>query len=336
MLLNFSFLLRSTGLICLITSIYICSLFYLSSTAAQGQPAKASGPVSAKNKSVLLQKEPMEKITRVVSMAPSNTELIYSLGASDRLVGVSSVCDYPAGTKDKTKAGTFVALNEERLTILKPQLVVFVSGQEYLAAAAEKRGIKSIVLENRRLSDISGNIRLLAKIIGDDDKEGIKLKGEKLAAAFERSLTELKKLTTVEHKPKVFYCVWAAPLLTAGGGSYLNEAIDICGGKNIASATAGSYPRFNPERLVLEKPEIVIIASQTSTDQFWTKPPWTLLPAHKSGRVFALPKAEQDSLSRPTTRLVDGLYWLALKIHPELKELLAIWLRETKSRLKEF
>lgn len=255
---------------------------------------------------------PQSKV-KVVSLAPSNTELLASIGALDSLVGVSTYCDYPPAALQKPKVGTFVSANLERLTAIKPDYVLLVAGQEGLDASLRHNKFKTILLRNDNLTDIENNIKSLGKLTAHEET------AQKEAQVFAQRLTAFN--TTIgkaQSKPKVFFCVWPQPLLTVGKTSFLHQAITVCGGINIAADMTKAYPNMSLEKLVLANPDVIILPYEARNQTILTKSPWTSLRAVKEKKVYYLPDAKKDMLARPTTRVIDGLNWLAERIHPEL------------------
>lgn len=267
---------------------------------------------------------------RLVSLAPSNTELIYSLGASDMLVAVSDVCDYPPQAKQKPKAGSFVNARLETITKLHPDYVLLVNGQESLATTLRNRKFKVVILKNERLSDIGKNLLELGKITGRTERA--KLLSDKFNSAV-GSLSLM--IAKTKNRPRLFFCVWPDPLITAGADSFMHEASTICGGENIASSIPAAFPRISIERVVTGKPEILIMAHQAREQSFWKRAPWSTTPAAKNNRIYFLPDADKDPLARPGLRIVEGMYWLSGITHPELVSELSQWHRECAKSLSD-
>jgi iron complex transport system substrate-binding protein len=269
--------------------------------------------------------------TKLVSFAPSNTELLFAIGAGDKLIGVCSYCDYPDAAKKKTVVGNFIAANLERMAALKPDRVVCVSGQEALAGQLAHNNYKVSIFKNDHISDISKNLKDLAQLANSTGR------GDQAAAAFDRCVADLKATTTkTALKPSVFYCVWPQPLLTLGKASYLTEAITICGGESISKDLQAGYPHFSLEKLVLANPDIIVMPFECKDHSFLEKHPWSSLKAVKNNRVYFLPDPPHDGLARPTLRLTNGLYWLAKKVHPELSSQLDGWSARTQAALTPF
>jgi ABC-type Fe3+-hydroxamate transport system, periplasmic component len=202
--------------------------------------------------------EKASSIRKIVSLAPSNTELIYSVGGENLLEGVSTYCEYPPAVKSKQKVGSFVSVNLEKLTLLKPDLVLLVSGQEALSIQLQKRKIPTKVLRNSSLNDIAVNLEEIGQICSRRQEAKV-LKDKYLV-----SLGNLSELLADTKPARVFFCVWPGPVITVGGNSFLNDCITKCGGTNIAASLKGAYPRFGSERLVASRPEIVILPHEAN------------------------------------------------------------------------
>ncbi|CAN5732318.1 hypothetical protein BH10CYA1_BH10CYA1_50810 [soil metagenome] len=275
--------------------------------------------------------ESKQSSTRLVSFAPSNTELLYAMGAGGKLIGVCSYCDYPSSAKNKTIVGNFIAANLERLAGLKPDKIVCVSGQEALAGQLTHNGYNVSIFKNDHLSDISKNLKELAALANNPGR------GDQAAAKFDQCVAELKNLTSkAKTKPAVFYCVWPQPLLTLGKASYLTEVITVCGGDSVSKNLQAGYPHFSLEKLVLSNPDVIVMPFECKDHEFLKKHPWSALKAVKANRVFFLPDPPHDGLARPTIRLTNGLYWLTKRIHPELSTELDSWSARTQSALASF
>lgn len=254
-----------------------------------------------------------KKRLKIVSLAPSNTELLCSVGARNEITGVCAFCDYPGDLQGVDKVGTFVSANIERLARLKPDLILLVSGQEQLADKLKHHHFRTIILDNSNLSDISANLKQLGKLSGHQAD------GEKAAQSFEEKLAAMTKIIRRSSgEPRVFYCVWPHPLMTVGKKSFLDQLITTCGGINVAGELNAAYPTFSLERLVLSNPDVIILPFEARGQNFIGQAPWNKLKAVKEKRVYYLPDTKNDMLSRPTMRVLKGIQWLAEVLHPEL------------------
>jgi iron complex transport system substrate-binding protein len=257
---------------------------------------------------------------RLISLAPSNTELLCSIGAKSEIIGVCSFCDYPQDVTGINRVGTFVSANLERLCGLKPDYVLLVSGQEMLSSQLSHNHFKTVVLDNTHLENISQNLQKLGQLTGKSKEAAF------AAHNFELALSALRAIVPPDKaSPTVFYCVWPQPLMTAGRDCFLNEVITACGGINIAGDVAASYPRYSMEQLVLKNPDVIILPYEARGQSFLGKAPWTMLKAVKDKHLYFLPDQKHDMLSRPTLRVLNGMSWLASILHPERQVELAAW-----------
>lgn len=247
-------------------------------------------------------------------MAPSNTELLYALGADDKLAGVCTQCDYPSQVKSKQRVGNFVTPDLEKLATVHPDGIFLVDGQEPMEATIKKQNAFStqpVMLTNTTVPDISSNLLALGAATGHASE------ARKLADEFNQAWKNIQQITSSSgSKPKVFFCVWPEPLVTIGKSSYLNDCITVCGGTNITGDIDGAYPRFNIEKLIVEQPDVIIMPAEAEQN-LAEREPWRSLKAVKNHRLYFLPARESDRLSRPTLRVLEGLYWLAERVHPE-------------------
>jgi iron complex transport system substrate-binding protein len=259
---------------------------------------------------------------RLISLAPSNTELLCSIGAASEIVGVCSFCDFPGSLADVSKVGTFVSANLERLSRIKPDRVLLVSGQEMLAAQLSHNNFKTLTLDNTHLENIATNLRALGRLARRDSE------AKTVAADFEEALKGLQAIVqpaAAKRAPTVFYCVWPQPLMAAGRDSFLNEILTTCGGVNIAGNVPAAYPRYSMEQLVLKDPDVIILPFEARGQSFLEKAPWTMLKAVKEKRLYFLPDQKHDMLSRPTLRVLKGIAWLTAILHPEVAPQLNEW-----------
>ena len=308
------------ALICVQFCVPMCAPVLASSSDGEGTPRPKTTTASSSAHSL---KSPAAA-SRLISLAPSNTELLCAIGAKSEIIGVCSFCDYPRDISKIKPVGTFVSVNMERLCRLKPDFVLLVSGQEMLASQLAHNNFKTVILDNSHLANIAKNLKTLGTITGKTDE------ANHTATTFEQALCGLKSVlqtagASQEKRPTVFYCVWPQPLMTAGRDSFLNEVITACGGTNIAAEVPSSYPRFSMEQLVLKNPDVIILPYEARGQSFLTRAPWTLLKAVKEKRLYYLPDQKHDTLSRPTIRVLSGMAWLSTILHPERNAELEAW-----------
>ncbi|MCA9804270.1 MAG: ABC transporter substrate-binding protein [Cyanobacteria bacterium HKST-UBA02] len=282
-----------------------CALLLISFSAS-GTAARSDKETSASKKSL-------------VSLAPSNTELIYSIGGEDSLKGVSTYCLYPPAARSKPRAGSFIAARYETLAHLKPDTVLLVSGQELLDSQIKRHGYRTILLPNHKLTDLADNLRTLGELTGRKES------ADRLARKFRRRQSELQSILAGHKRPRLLMCVWPNPCICAGSESFLDDIITSCGGTNAAGAIKGSYPKLSAEKIVALKPDIVILPYEARDGHLLKRPPFSSLKAVKDGRFFYLPDQDHDMLAKPTLRVLQGMHWLSVRLHPDLKSRLDAW-----------
>ena len=233
---------------------------------------------------------------RIVSLLPSYTEIIFELGAGPELAGVSTFCDWPPGAREIEKVGDYLRPNLEKIYSLKPD-IVFAGDWKGSSVAQDLRnaGIKVVELpEERRVEDIYRTIELIAAEL-DRRKEA--------AAAIKKIKADLKSGPAGGARPDVYLEVdeggW-----TAGNASFLSDAIEKAGGKNIFSGENKGYFQASWETVVKKDPSAVILLSGTASD-FARRPLAPGLTAVKNGRVFT--GLDRDAFSRPGPRLAGEI-----------------------------
>lgn len=264
-------------------------------------------------RSVTIQKEPV----RVVSLASSNTELVYALGLQDKLVGVDDYSDYPAEAKNKEKVGSFSKPSVEKIVSLAPDLVLATNIHvKAVLPELEKRGLTVVVFQPPKLERVQSNLELLAKIGAKADV------GAKVAGEFQRRVEAVtSKTRSLATRPRVFFEL-SPDLISAGADTFLDDLIAKAGGENIARDAQGPWPKLSPESIVLKDPEVIVLSDMGSErggvtiDMVKARPGWSAISAVKTGRI--VPLEDVDIVNRPGPRAVDGLDFLARTIHPEL------------------
>lgn len=252
---------------------------------------------------------------RVVSLAPSITEIVFALGAGDRLVGVSSYCDYPPAALTIDRIGTFLQPNVERILAKRPDLVLGVPSPDNRAPVErmEALGLHVLIVNPERIAETYDAIRTIATALGVPER------GEALVAELQAEVGAITARLDDAPRPRVLLLVGRAPLIAAGTGTYQDELITLARGENLA-AGSGAWPMLNLESIVRRAPEVIIDASmgnEESPDRsgalgFWK--PYETIPAVRDGRIYGYRAYE---LLRPGPRLPETLAMLARYLHPE-------------------
>lgn len=251
--------------------------------------------------------------TRVVSLAPSITEMLFALGLDEQIVGVTDFCNFPVAAKSKSKVG-YTNPNLESLVALRPELIV--APREFhranVLAKLEELKIPVLLLEATSVESIFSHIHTLGRIF-DRSTEA-----HAMTAAMRSRMAEISRRT--EHLPRirVLYVINSQPLITVGPGSYIHQMIGLAGGLNIASEAKAPYPRLTMETVLQEDPEILLFPRGSvetvprSEQEAWRR--WTTVTAVRDNRLREVPA---DALNRPGPRVMEGLEALARAIHPE-------------------
>ncbi len=262
-----------------------------------------------------------KEVQRIVSLAPAITEIIYALGLEDKLVAVSSACDYPEAALAKEKIGRIDEPNIEKIIYLEPDLVIAesVSKIESLKRLT-KLGIKNIGFKPDSINDTIKMIKDISYLTSAQSA------GAEITAEMEKEYQSLKKLVAKElennKRQRVFYEIWSDPLYTAGRGTFIDSLIEAAGGYNIGREAQGSWPTYNIESLIAADPEVYISSQHSSLqdltiEELKQKKVLREISAFKNDRLYLV---DQDLVNRPSPRIIQGYKELIKAIFPELKE----------------
>lgn len=257
---------------------------------------------------------------RVISLAPSNTEILFALGAGSQIVGRDTFSDYPEEAKNLLDVGGgFNELNLEIILAQKPELVLASSltAPEQIDAL-EKAGLTVFVLTNPKdFEGLYDNLRLVARLTGrETDAEALVTQLEQRVAAVEA------KLSGVADRPLVFYELDGtepnAPW-TPGPGTFIDTLIRMAGGENLGASLQGEWVQVSLEELIVRQPDLILLGDATwggvTAEDVAARAGWDALQAVKEGRIFPF---DDNLVSRPGPRLVDGLEAMARLLHPQL------------------
>lgn len=261
----------------------------------------------------------LEKVPqRIVSLAPSNTEILFILGLGDRVVGVDEYSDFPPEARTKEKVGGFANPSIEKIIALSPDLVLAASiHRKTVIPELEKRGIKVLGLAPKNIEEVLDAIKLVGQATGAEEPAAriVSWLRSRIAAVTERTMR-----LSDEERPRVLFIVWHEPLWTAGSGTFIADLIEKAGGKNIASDVKG-YAAIDLETVIARDPEVIIAntghGKARNLPYRWAQeePRLAETSARKNNRVYEI---DADLVNRPGPRIVDGLENMARFIHPEL------------------
>jgi iron complex transport system substrate-binding protein len=238
---------------------------------------------------------------RVLSLAPSNTEWMFALGAGDLLVGRTDACDFPTESARVPSVGSLFPPDLEGILRLQPDLVLMIEGLADLRATLSARGLPVLVLQPRDIEGIFGNIALLGQALG---------RPQEAQALATRLRTQLDALPPVAGAPRVLFEIWPDPLTAVGPRTFTDALLRRAGGQNVVSGGLGDWPQISLETVVQQAPTVIIASSEESAQAIRAgqRPGLSKTPAALSGRVVVPPDA--DWLVRPGPRFVLGLEWL--------------------------
>lgn len=262
-----------------------------------------------------------EKVEKIVSLAPAVTEIIYALGLEDRLIAVSSACDYPKQALQKEEIGRIDEPNTEKIVALEPDLVIAESVTKIEnIKRLEELGIKVVSFKPGSINDTIDMIEDIAYLTSAEKE------GAAITAEMEREYQKVKKLVHKKlennDRPRVFYQIWSDPLYTAGRGTFIDNLIYEAGGFNIARETEGSWPTYSAESLIAADPEVYISSEHSglgasTTAKLRQRKVFRGISAFENDRLYIV---NQDLVNRPSPRIIEGYKEIVKAIFPELKE----------------
>jgi iron complex transport system substrate-binding protein len=258
---------------------------------------------------------------RVVSMAPSNTEILFAIGAGDQVVGRDEFSDFPSQAVDlPSVGGGFGDYNQEATVNLEPDLVLAaeINTREQVQALADL-GLTVFWLANpTTMEEMYANLLTVARLTGHEAEAA------RLTASLQERVAEVARVVAgAGETPRAFYELDStepnAPW-TAGPGTFIDTLIGMAGGENVAADIEGQYVQISLEKLVIEDPDVILLgdaAYGVTPESVGQRAGWESLSAVKNGRVYPF---DDNLVSRPGPRLVDGFETLAKLLHPELFE----------------
>jgi len=250
---------------------------------------------------------------RIVSLVPGVTEMLYAIGAEDRLVGRTDFCDYPPAARRKPSVGGTVSPNLEALVALKPDLVVATSAgnSDETRRQLERLHVPLYLVDPHGLSDV---FRTLTRLGALADREA---RAAEVVAALEGRVRAVAARVAARPRPRVLYVVWPEPLIVPGRGAAVTELIELAGGASVSADGPEGYPRYSVEAAVARGPEVIILARHGAGTAPYAREKWERfadLPAIRAGRLHAV---DGDLFHRFGPRVVDALEILARLLHPE-------------------
>lgn len=260
---------------------------------------------------------------RIVSTAPSVTEMLFALGLGDRVVGVSTFCHYPAEAAKRPKVGTFLNPAVEPILALRPDLVILIKNPTPLAERLGSLNVRVLEVDPTSLVEIETAIRRIGDAAGVPDRAGA------LIRDMQAVLDEIRHRVEGREKRRMAFIVGRSPgelqgMVAVGSGSYLTELIELAGGENVFADAPLPYPKVSLEEMLSRNPDVIVDmgemaetkgvteAQKRAVVELWRRYP--ALAAARTGRVFAV---ADDIFVVPGPRVVDAARAFGRFLHPE-------------------
>ena len=251
---------------------------------------------------------------KIISLAPSITEILFALGLNAEIQAVTNFCDYPEAASKKARIGGFINPNMEKIVSLKPELIIAIrDGNRWESIQTlNDLGFSVFVVNPKDFDGVMRTVRHIAEIVGRQEK------GDKILKNMLTKKQELITFTQSFSRPKVFFQVGDAPMVTVGRGTLADDLIRLAGGRSISEDELVNYPSYSIEIILEKSPDIIIMSSMDPKKDYmnlakkWEN--WKSVPAVKMNAVYVI---DSNIVDRPTPRIEKGLEALVRMIHPE-------------------
>jgi vitamin B12 transport system substrate-binding protein len=249
------------------------------------------------------------KAQRIVALAPHIVEMLFDIGAGNKIVGAVAYSDYPKAALDIPRVGSYHGMQIEKLLALNPDLViVWKSGNSQSDIdKIERLGIKVVFSNPVDIDDVATELRYFGGLTGNEKQ------AETVALAYEKRLKKLR----VENKDKqpiaIFYQLWSEPMMTINGTTWINQLIEVCQGVNVFKSNPTPYPKISTENVIVAQPHLIVLPDENSKKPQpiinWLK--WPEIPAVKNNKFI---NVDADLLHRFSTRMLSGIEDMCEKI----------------------
>jgi iron complex transport system substrate-binding protein len=253
---------------------------------------------------VLIDKVP----TRIVSLGPATTEILFALGAGSRVIGRSDFDLWPAAARLIPALGNGIQPNVEAVLGIHPDFVILYASQDNRPAADRLRaaGVRTLALRLDHISDFRRTTELLGAILRDSAR------AKSITDSVYHTLDSVRATTAKLSRPKVFWHIWDAPLITIGSGSFMNELVDIAGATNVYADINGPSKSISLEDVARRDPDF-ILAGPIGARKIEGDPRWRIVRAAREGKVLIV---DTVLVARPAVRLGEAAVSLANLLHP--------------------
>lgn len=240
--------------------------------------------------------------TRIIALSPHSVEMLFAIGAGDRIVGAVEYSDYPKEALDILRIGSYAGIQIEKVVELQPDLIVGWKSGNKLADLnkLESLGLNVVYSHPENIKQISEELIMLGELTGLQENAQV------VAASVKKQHQKLVNLYAKKDQVKVFYQLWDDPLRTVGPQSWVESLISDCNGNNIFNDASAPYPLVSMESVLTKDPQVIIVQHHSKETKIrngiWQK--WTMIDAVKNNRLLTV---NPDILLRPTPRAIDGL-----------------------------
>ena len=276
----------------LLLTLYLTAYIVGSELAAETKPAVETKPAQ-----------------RIIALSPHSVEMLYAIGAGDKIVATLEYSDYPEAAKKIPRIGNFAGVQIERLVELQPDLVVgWKSGNKAAdLAKIESLGLNMVYTQPKNINHIFSDLEKLGQLTGQKNN------AQKLIKSLKERYQSIRQKYKNKPRVNVFYQLWHDPMQSVGSGSWVESLINDCGGNNIFNDAHSPYPMVSLESIIVKNPSVVIIPHHSGKKaeklDLWSK--WPEISAVKSNNLYTI---HGDLVHRFAPRALDGLEILCEKI----------------------
>ncbi|MGZ3604862.1 MAG: cobalamin-binding protein [Thermodesulfobacteriota bacterium] len=251
---------------------------------------------------------------RIISLAPSITEILFALGLNEEIIAITNFCDYPKAVLGKPRIGGFVNPDTEKIVSLKPDLIIGIRDGNRMDTVDRLNdfGFPVYLIDPKCFDGVMGTIKNIGEVVGREQESRRLIK--ELIDKRENMITLTRSLS----KPRVFFQVGDVPLITVGKGTLGDDLIRLAGGRSISENELVSYPSYSIETILAMAPEMIIISSmETKKDHMYLVKKWQNWKSIPAVKMNAIHVIDSNLVDRPTPRIAEGLDALVRIIHPE-------------------
>ena len=259
---------------------------------------------------------------RIVSFAPSNTELLFAIGAGDSVVGVTDFCNYPYDFSAWIDAGNMSSIGGYSITsaeptvALEPDLILATSQSADVATNLKNLGYNVLFIEGHTIEEILQDILLVGRATYHNTEASA------LVTDMRSRIDAVVATVADAGTPKVYYELWNEPLMSAGPDTFIDEAIALAGGVNIFNDATTSWPVVSAEAVIEKNPDVIIFGEVymsgnfgETKDSIKTRPGWDIISAVENDDLYDI---NDDIINRNGPRVADAIELIAAMVHPDL------------------